>query len=294
VRADDPVHSPTAALLGVDDDAPGGRSSTPAGVTERVGSHATARAASREGGGSEWILRPIHRRLWADPLRRGHKLLRFAETEADGGRDLARASELTRDPLLRRLYLRHALDERRHAEMFRERAGALLRSLPEGGSSSSSAVEANWLAPGERGLDDLRVEAESDESLLAFLHLSERAAARRFAAYRDVLGIDPETRDVFRAILRDEAFHMNYTYAQLRRVAPRRHGAKLWLARASRLWKGYLRVAVAIGGAIGAIVLLFQYFVLLAPFSLLAKRAARLQAEGFTPPRATRSLESQY
>src|SRR5262249_9706124 len=67
------------------------------------------------------LLWPLHRWVWQDAARRGRKLLRFAETEAAGGRDLSRAAEQTRDPLLRRLYLRHALDEHRHSEMFRRR-----------------------------------------------------------------------------------------------------------------------------------------------------------------------------
>ncbi|HWT86111.1 MAG TPA: hypothetical protein VN177_10095, partial [Myxococcales bacterium] len=54
------------------------------------------------------LLKPLHRWVWADSRRRARKLFRFAETEADGARDLARAAELTRDPLLRRLYFRHA------------------------------------------------------------------------------------------------------------------------------------------------------------------------------------------
>ncbi len=108
-------------------------------------------------------LRPLHRWVWRDPHRRARKLLRFAETEADGGRDLNRAAELTKDPLLRRLYLRHAEDELRHAALFRARGRALLRGLPRAGKG----FEANWLAPGERGLDDLRVADERDESLLS-------------------------------------------------------------------------------------------------------------------------------
>src|SRR5438067_3669577 len=112
-----------------------------------------------------------------------------------------------------------------------------------------------WIAPGERGLDDLRVDSESDESLLAFLHLSERSAQERFTAYRAAVGADPDTREVFTSILRDEAFHMNYTYVQLRRVSPRRHGQSLWLARASRFWKAYLRLSSAIAGLFGGIVL---------------------------------------
>src|SRR5262249_30997588 len=134
--------------------------------------------------GWDRMLAPLHRWVWKDPHRRAKKLLRFAETEADGGRDISRAAELTSDVLLRRLYFRHALDEQRHAELFRVRGRQILASLPE---ERSSTFEANWLAPGERGLDDLRVEREREDSLLAFLHLSEKAAAARFALYREVL-----------------------------------------------------------------------------------------------------------
>jgi hypothetical protein len=240
--------------------------------------------------GLDRVLRPLHRWVWADPHRRAQKLLVFAETEADGGRDLARASELTKDALLRRLYLRHAQDEQRHAEMFRVRARELLDTLPP----AASSVQANWLTPGERGLDDLRVESERDDSLLAFLHLSERAAARRFSVYSDVLDVDAGTRDVFRSILRDEAFHMNYTYTQLRRVSPKRHGAALFFARASRLWKGYLRLSSAVAGLLGFLFLLVQYFVLLPAFALLAKRAAKKENLGFTNGTRARPLSSQY
>ena len=43
----------------------------------------------------------LHRWIWHDAERRARKLLTFAETEADGGRDLLRAAELTQDPTLR-------------------------------------------------------------------------------------------------------------------------------------------------------------------------------------------------
>jgi rubrerythrin len=240
----------------------------------------------------DWLLRPLHRWVWADERRRGEKLLAFSRTESDGGRDLSRAAELTRDPLLRRLYLRHALDEQRHAELFQARGRTILAALPE--SPHAERFQAALFAPGERGLDDLRVDQEKDASLLAFLHLSERAAAQRFAIYEDVLAIDPATRDVFVDVLADEAFHMNYTYAQLRRVAPRRHGLRLWAARLSRLWKGYLRVATALGSAIGRVVLTVQYFVVLPPFAWLAKRSARRLPAGWTRGRAPAPLRSQY
>ena len=232
------------------------------------------------------LLKPLHRWVWSDPHRRARKLLTFAETEADGCRDLARAAELTQDASLRRLYLRHADDESRHAALFRARGRALLASLPR----SIAGGEANWLSPGERGLDDLRVEGQSEETLLAFLHLSEKAAAHRFALYLEVLDADRDTRDVFARILEDEEFHMSYTRKQLARLSPRKHGLRLWQARASRLWKGYLRVASALAALLGSAVLTAQYFVVLPLFAMLARR----EPEGFHAARAEPPLRGQF
>lgn len=249
--------------------------------------------AEPRGTSLERALRPIHRWVWRDAHRRARKLLTFAETEADGGRDLSRAAELTSDPLLRRLFLRHALDEQRHADLFRARGRTILAHL---GPAGARSYEANWLTPGERGLDDLRVDEQHDASLLAFLHLSEKAAAERFAVYREVIP-DEETREVFRRVLRDEAFHMGYTRSQLERIAPGAHRRHLWRARASRLWKGYLRLATAIAGLLGTVVLVAQYFLLLPIFALLAKRAARRERPGWSEPLrrdGPAALRSQY
>ena len=239
------------------------------------------------------MLQFLHRWIWRDPERCARKLLTFAETEADGGRDLIRAAELTVDPTLRRLFTIHAVEEERHAQLFRKRGAALLNSLP---ARSSASVQLNWISPGERGLDDLRVHAESDAGLLAFLHLSEKSAAGHFATYVDALKDDPLTSSVFKQVLKDETFHMSYTLAQLTRVAPERHGLFLWKARLSRLWKAYLRAASAIAGVMGTVILTLQYFILLPPFAFLAKRAQRREPRGWVavPPEGKRNLESQY
>lgn len=240
------------------------------------------------------LLKPVQKLVWGNPVRRGLRLLRFAEVEADGGRDLVRAAELTGDPRLRRLYLKHARDERRHADIFRERGMALLRAGDRGGREAG--WEADWLAPGERGLDDVRIEKDGDGPFLAFLHLSERAAARDFATYGRAMPDDEATREVFRRILRDEEFHMNYTRGELARVSPERQRGLIWRARLGRLWKAYLRFAVALAGLIGTVLLTLQYFILLPPFAWIAKRAARREPEGWTmtdPERAT-DLKRQY
>ncbi len=236
------------------------------------------------------LLRPVHRWVWSDADRRTRKLLAFAEVETDGGRDILRAAELTPDPLLRRLYLEHAADELRHGVLFRERGAALRR-----GRTSRRRFFDSTPLPGGHGLDDLRVDHEPDPRLLAFLHIAEKAAAGRFTLYRDLVADDAATRAIFEHILRDEVFHMNYTYMQLARVAPATHRRHVWMARGSRLWKRYLRVAAALASAIGGVLLLFQYFVLVPPFAWMAKRMERKEPAGWRSiPPGGGTARSQY
>ncbi len=234
----------------------------------------------------------MHRWVWSDFDRRVRKLLTFAEVETDGGRDILRAAESTPDPLLRRLYLEHAIDELRHGDLFRERGAALLRmrSTRGGGLFDGSPL------PGGHGLEDLSIDGEPDRRLLAFLHVAEKAAAGRFAIYREVVDDDPSTRAIFEEILRDEVFHMNYTYTQLTRVSPESYRWQVWRARASRLWKRYLGVATAIANLIGAVVLTVLYFTLLPPFAWLAKRSAHREPVGWAPIASDRNnaSNSQY
>jgi len=225
------------------------------------------------------LLRPLHHWVWGDFDRRVRKLIAFGEVEGDGGRDILRAAELTPDPLLRRLYLAHAIDELHHADLFRQRSAALLRTRSARFTTLFNATP----LPGGHGLDDLRIEGEPDYRLLAFLHVAEKAAAGRFAIYRDVVNDDPATRAIFEEILRDEVFHMNYTYTQLARIAPRSYRRHVWRARASRLWKRYLRLAAVIAGAFGTAALTIQYFLLLPPFAWMARRAERRESAGWVP-----------
>src|SRR6185295_15888771 len=199
------------------------------------------------------------------------------QVEGDGGRDILRAAEVTPDPLLRRLYLEHAIDELRHADLFRERGAALLQLR----STRSKALFDTSPLPGGHGLDDLSIEGEPDHRLLAFLHVAEKAAAGRFAIYREVVGDDPSTRAIFEEILRDEVFHMNYTYTQLARISPASYRRQVWRARASRLWKRYLRFAAVIAAVFGTVMLTIQYFVLVPPFAWLAKRAEKREPAGW-------------
>ncbi len=246
----------------------------------------------KKGTALDRLMRPVHRWVWADGTRRVRKLLTFADVETDGGRDILRAAEVTPDPLLRRLYLEHAIDELHHGDLFRDRGAALWRTRRTDGRTLLNGHP----LPGGHGLDDLKIDGQPDHRLLAFLHVAEKAAAGRFAVYRGLVDDDPRTRAIFEEILRDEVFHMNYTYAQLSRIAPRTYRRHVRYARAKRLWHRYLRVAAAVAGAIGGVLLLLMYFVVLPPFAWLAKRAQRREPAGWAPIDRTRetSAASQY
>jgi len=221
------------------------------------------------------------------------KLLCFAEVETGGGRDILRAAEITRDPLLRRLYLAHAIDELHHGHLFRQRGADLLRAAHAGWVPDDATER---LTSGSHGLDDLRIQNEPDETLLAFLHLSEKSAAGRFGIYREVVSDDLPTQAIFEEILHDEVFHMNYTYTQLARISPGSHQKLLWRARLRRLWKQYLRIATAMADVFGTILLTVQYFILIPPFAWLAKRAMRREQAGWStlPPETRDALRRQY
>lgn len=238
------------------------------------------------------MLRPVHNWVWSDFDRRVRKLLLFGEVETDGGRDILRAAEVTPDPLLRRLYLEHAIDELHHGDLFRDRGAALLRTR----AARLKGLFSGTPLPGGHGLDDLCVQDEPDDRLLAFLHVAEKAAAGRFAIYRELVDDDPATRAIFEEILRDEVFHMNYTYTQLTRISPESYRRKVWWARANRLWKRYLRVAAAIAAVAGNAILTIMYFILLPPFAWLARRAARREPLGWIaiPQKRKDSPASQY
>ena len=224
-------------------------------------------------------MRPLHHWVWSDTDRRVRKLLTFAEVETDGGRDILRAAEVTPDPLLRRLYLEHAIDELHHGDLFRDRGAALWRARQ---GTRNVLLTGNPL-PGGHGLDDLKIDGEPDGRLLAFLHIAEKSAAGRFALYRELVNDDRQTREIFEKILRDEVFHMNYTYTQLTRISPHAYRRQVWKARAKRLWNRYLRAAAAVAGVAGNLMLRVIYFVVLPPFAWFARRAERREPIGFTP-----------
>ncbi len=246
-----------------------------------------------------------YRDTWQDPVRRHRTLQSFSETEDDGGKDLVLAAKRVTDPELRQHLERHALDERRHAAMFRQRA-AEVRALAadNAGSELSTSERAFDLAGTRRGAEfdahgsfNAGICDELGEvAYVAMLHVAEKRAAEVFELHRALNAHDPETQAVFDAILKDEKYHIAYTGRFLDKW--RREGraveveAGLADARSSRFVGSWKRLGVRSGASLSRGVLLVMYWTVLLPFGLCARRGQT--PKGWRAVRAEAESASQY
>src|SRR5262245_25099094 len=60
--------------------------------------------------------------VWRSETKTTEKFRSFSATEAGSALDMLKAAELEKDPRRRRLFFRHALDEARHSNYFRDHA----------------------------------------------------------------------------------------------------------------------------------------------------------------------------
>ena len=241
-------------------------------MTDRYSTLPRLRCAFRVGCPLDRLLRPLHHWVWGDFDRRVRKLLAFGEVEADGGRDILRAAEVTPDPLLRRLYLEHAIDELHHGICSASAARRCCARVPPAEDAASTATRfpaatASTISRRRRTRPSpARVPARRGEGGGRPIRDLSRARRRRSA-----------TRAIFEEILRDEVLpHELHLHAARAHLAARRTAGTCG-ARASRLWKRYLRVAAAVAGLFGSVMLTLMYFVVLPPVRVArqARRAAR-------------------
>src|SRR5262245_62042010 len=111
--------------------------------------------------------------VWRLPGHDAKKLFGFARAEHGSMIDLRAAAALTESVTRRALYLRHAMDESRHATMFSRRSAELrrMRGQPAFGAPSADT---------ERLFERL-----GEVGFLAFVHRGERRGRAQFEAYRD-------------------------------------------------------------------------------------------------------------
>jgi len=118
--------------------------------------------------------------------------LNFAETEADGGRDLSRG-RVDSGPDITAAFCVHAADEGRHAEMFRREQGDIALTPVR---SPAASTELGY--PGGARLMTARSSEVGCEPASFSAFIGKNSAAGHFATYVEALKGDPLTSSLFK------------------------------------------------------------------------------------------------
>jgi len=204
---------------------------------------------------------------WRTNARIATKLHGFSMTEQGSALDMFRAAESATDPQHRRLFLRHAIDEARHARRFREEA---LKLVP---TSAPREHERRHALP-----QDLYATLGS-ERFLAFVHLSEARAQQQFAVLARHFDKDQERRaiaDLFHELAKEEQFHVAYSrhlLGQLFAADARKKRIARALARERRVlaWAAWKRAGARLGGRFTTLLMALVFVAVLPLFALVLR-----------------------
>ncbi len=199
------------------------------------------------------------------PRRAARLLHGFARTEQQSQLELRQAARACPDDRRRARYLRHALDEARHAHAFAEHAQELARAANALGFPQPSARS-----------EDL-YDRLGEVRFLAFVHAGERRGRIEFETYARLLrrrGADALAA-LFEGLVRDERQHEAYS-AQLLEELAGAAGARSALRWVTRweAWRSFRRRGRALAGALYRVTMLLIY-VALAPVGLALRLTAK-------------------
>ena len=213
----------------------------------------------------EFLVRLAAPLAWRSNRRAARKLEGFAATEAGSALDMLKAAELTDDPRLCRLFFRHAMDESRHAQMFRDAARRLDPSARASDYQLIHAVRQNLFQ--RLGLIEF----------LAFVHLAEKRGEAQFRALARHFASRPELAELFRRIAKDERFHVAYSARLLRELRRAGRGREVTRAlmrvRWQRMRDGWRRLGRLFGDLLARVLLSLVYLLALPLFALAQKLA---------------------
>jgi rubrerythrin len=213
--------------------------------------------------------------VWRRPRGMAKKLAEFSATEAGSALDMLRASELAGDPRLRRLFLRHALDEARHARRFAQAADRL-DPRARAALSERAAIHARR--------QDL-YQRLGAEAFLAFVHRAERAGEAHFRALIIRLeASDPELAELFSEVAKDERFHVAYSGRWLGRLAGPARRARIRREALLAAWAAWRRAGRRLGERAAWLLGCAVYFLALPPFAIL-QRLLDPERPGWRPGR---------
>ncbi|MGE0871941.1 MAG: ferritin-like domain-containing protein [Kofleriaceae bacterium] len=216
------------------------------------------------------VVRLVTPIVWRVPGHGARKLYGFARAEQGSRIDLLQAAAHTSSLSRRAQYLRHALDETRHAAMFWRRSTELR-------SEEHRAV----FGPPMADVEDLFVRL-GETRFLAFVHRGERRGREQFELYARHFGRrgDTRTQKLFEAILVDEHRHERYTRELLVEVAGSEQAAlrELRWAALWEAWRGWRRAGRTLAGALYVLAMTAVY-VVAGPFAAVGSRMAKRRAK---------------
>jgi len=234
----------------------------------------------------DWVLWAISSVVWRIPGRGPMKMAGFSHTEAGSGLDMLAAVEETPRRDMRAKYFRHALDELKHARMFRARAIALSEGTKKG-RAQAMLDDSSFIR--EHGINeaDSLFSKLSELEFLAFVWIAEKRGAQQFDVYADLMKEDPNSCTMFEEIADDERFHIAYSRAELDRYeeAGKAKDVKDAVGRVQRrrLLEAWLRFSIVLGDFMSKLWLGLLYILVIGPSSIIAKITER-QPQGFIPP----------
>lgn len=198
------------------------------------------------------------------------QLRSLAQTEQGSYFSLQWAAQRCASVERQALYLRHAADEARHAQIFWSRAAAL------------EAPVGPLLADAEDLFADL-----GEVRFLAFVHHAEARGREQFETYERYLAsrARPEDAALFRGVCADERHHEGYSLKLLIELSGSDAAAQEHL-RAVRFWEAWRAWKRSGRGAANVLygVLIWALFPILLPYSLLVRLMPQ-HAGGFQEPR---------
>lgn len=230
------------------------------------------------------IARATNAIVWRIPGKSARKLFSFSLAEHGSMLDLCAAARLTESKDHRAAYLRHMLDERRHAKMFAVRSAELRQKDGLPGLGFPNADTENLF----ENLGEVR--------FLAFVHRGERRGRQQFEAYRDWFARSGDHRNeaFFDGIIRDEQRHERYTLELLTQMTGSDAAARkeLRLVAAWEAWRRWRR-AGKLAAEVVYLPLMMLIYLGLAPMRLLMQVTRPARTGWIVPQNETGSQPGQ-
>ena len=233
----------------------------------------------------DWPLWVVSSVVWRLPGKTSLKLAGFSHTEQGSGLDMLAATEETERREMRARYFRHALDELKHAVMFKNRAADLApkaKTRTTAVLDDSAFITSHGINQSESLFQQL-----GELEFLAFVWVAEKRAVEQFDVYTDILKKDTETVGLFNEIFGDERFHVSYSRAELDRYAAdgqeKEVRQAIFRVKRRRVLEIWLRFSRVLGDFMSQLWLGILYFLVIGPSSVFAKVLER-DHTGFVTP----------